>query len=327
MTSVHIPASHTVVRNGARVVTPALSVCVYFGELTDAIREGVRNVWQRVRPLYEGKLAWYVTEAMPEKQPVDDEALGMPAFWFRPGAPTRDRYVFYSHAGESENDVGVYGVELWVLNVAPIPDQYRALYSALAKTSPDDAGKQANCLRLSFPPPTDESAIAEFADLCRFVFAQIPFLSGYAGYGLLFDEDSATFTAETWESILALAMRHPGYDVFQYDAGSPFLYFHMKGANWITALGKPFLDRFDRLERAAYLRDRLLSVTRDESSLLIQAGPAPRVGDVNRGDDLPLYRQVAKAIEPLTCGAHWPFSVVFDEERTMRWLKRFDVAG
>jgi hypothetical protein len=327
MTSVPIPESHTVVRHGARVVTPALSVCVYFGELTDPVRKGLRDVWQRVRPLYESKLAWFMTEAMPEKQPVDDDALGMPAFWFRPGARTRDRYVFYSYAGESDNDVGPYGVELWVLNAAPLPEQYRALYSALAKTSADDAGKQANCLRLSFPPPADESGIAEFADLCRFVFARVPFLSGYAGYALLFDEDSASFTSEAWEAILRIAMRHPGYDVFQYDAGAPFLYFHAKGANWITALGEPFLERFDRLERAAYLRDSRLGVTRTNTSVLIQAGPAPQIGDLNRGDELPLYRQVAKAIEPLTCGAHWPFSRVFDEEKTMRWLKRFDLAG
>ena len=327
MTVAEIPASHSVTRNGARVITPALSVCVYFGELTDPVRQGLRDVWQRVRTLFERKLAWYVTESMPEKQPVDEEALGMLDFWFRPGATVRDRYVFYSYAGESENDVGPCGVELWVLNPAPIPEQYRALYSALAKTSVDDAGKQANCLRLSFAPPADEASVAQFADLCRFIFTRIPFLSGYAGYALLFDEDSAAFTGEAWEAILRIAMRHPGYDVFQYDAGSPFLYFHAKGANWITALGEPFLERFDQLERAAYLRDRRIDITRTDTMLVIQAGASPQIGDLNRGDDLPLYRQVAKAIEPLTCGAHWAFSREFNEEKTMRWIKRFDLAG
>ena len=327
MTSVPIPESHTLLRQNTRVVTPALSLCVYFGELTEPIREGLGRIWQRVRPAYEGKLSWYVTEAMPQKQPVDDEALGMIPFWFRAGAPNRSRYVFYSYAGDSETDMGPFGVELWVLNVEPIPDQYRALLTSLSNASPDDLGKQANCLRLSFPLPAEPSAVEEFADLCRFVFAQLPFLSGYAGYSLLFDEDSAAFTAGAWETILGLAMRHPGYDVFQYDAGAPFLYLHMKGANWITALGQPFIERFDRLERAAYLRDRRIETTRSDTALLIQAGPVPQIGDVNRGDDLPLYRQVAKAIEPLTCGAHWAFSRIFDEEKTMRWLKRFDVAG
>jgi hypothetical protein len=60
--------------------------------------------------------------------------------------------------------------------------------------------------------------------------------------------------------------------------------------------------------------------------VVIQAGPRPLFGDVNRKEDLPHYRKLARALKPIR--VEYDDSLgqggAFDVEKTREWFDRFD---
>ena len=61
------------------------------------------------------------------------------------------------------------------------------------------------------------------------------------------------------------------------------------------------------------------------NGVVIQAGPRPETGDVNRRQTLPLYHNVGKAVAKLRVNEHLPFIPdPKDEQATEKWLARFD---
>ncbi len=59
--------------------------------------------------------------------------------------------------------------------------------------------------------------------------------------------------------------------------------------------------------------------------LVIQAGDAPALGDVNRALPLPLYHRLARVLEPLRPRIHGGFHTFsLTREQSEAWLHRFD---
>src|SRR5579863_6994607 len=85
---------HTIIKNDRVLAAPAWSLSIYFGLPSEEQRQALTGLWLRLLPLYRGKLRWYVTESMPFKEPVDEEALAMIPLWFEPAMPLRRRYLF-----------------------------------------------------------------------------------------------------------------------------------------------------------------------------------------------------------------------------------------
>ena len=100
----------------------------------------------------------------------------------------------------------------------------------------------------------------------------------------------------------------------------------IKGVNWLTILDQPWIDRLGGEEA---LRKELGPGIRwlpFRTGVIIQAGDRPLFGDVNWQEPMPAYEQVARALKPIRAtniGAlASPYG--FDEERTSKWLARFD---
>lgn len=64
------------------------------------------------------------------------------------------------------------------------------------------------------------------------------------------------------------------------------------------------------------------------TGVIIQAGPAPSLGDVNAGDHLPLYRAVAKRLKKLR--PREPLPMIFSDrdssgkQETIKWYRRLE---
>lgn len=151
--------------------------------------------------------------------------------------------------------------------------------------------------------------------------APLPFSSGHAG--LSFDCD--TGIAEVKKELRQLCFRYPGMDVPDFNWLSLHLGTRIRGVSWLNFLGQPVLGE---LGGAAGLRERLHypeTTVRELSGdrAVIRMGPSPEAGDIQKGEALPAYREVAHVLEPWLHHETARSRSSFTPEDLLRWERRF----
>ncbi len=98
----------------------------------------------------------------------------------------------------------------------------------------------------------------------------------------------------------------------------------VRGAYWLTFLGQPVLGELGGVEGLrAKLHSPGTTVQEMEGErALVTLGTWPEAGDLERGDTLPAYQELARVLEP------WLYSTSVrrlnqSEEDTRRWERRF----
>ena len=151
-------------------------------------------------------------------------------------------------------------------------------------------------------------------------------LHGYAGLGVLVSADYGA-ARRAGPSIYPLARRFPGLEVDMPISHLRFLGDGIKGVNWLTILSDPLVSRLGGIHE---LQSRLpadIPVHTYSGGILIQAGPHPQIGDVNRQLIPHHYRAVARVIRPVRAdyGDSFLDPPEGDDVATTRaWLERFD---
>jgi hypothetical protein len=148
------------------------------------------------------------------------------------------------------------------------------------------------------------------------------FRSGQAGLVFAYNP----FLLETaFEAIYGLSKRFWGVDIEDLDRTLVRMATHIKGVNWITALGSDFAgkvqDRIEELRQATDVR-----IHSAGKGLVIVAGDAPDAGDQNRAPGSPApYQRVAEALAPLflTTYPAFPSRRFIDAGDTTGWFRRF----
>jgi Protein of unknown function (DUF3396) len=101
----------------------------------------------------------------------------------------------------------------------------------------------------------------------------------------------------------------------------------IKCINWLTFLNAVHVERLGGVERLKRDLGADVPVRSLEGGVMVQAGPQPQIGDVNRQQDLPLYRRVGRVLAPVRSREHPAFlrrEGVPSREATQKWLSRFD---
>lgn len=152
----------------------------------------------------------------------------------------------------------------------------------------------------------------------------LPVKSGLGGWFAEFDAMARRDFAE----LFGRAMRHPGVDL-EHNwrpqlGGAPAI----KGVGWLTILGTDLVEALGGRQSLRDALDDAVVIHAAQHGIVLQAGPTPEVGDVNRGERLPLYRDVFGAVghlvQPLVAdGMPFDMGRDDDEERTEAWLTRF----
>ena len=94
-------------------------------------------------------------------------------------------------------------------------------------------------------------------------------------------------------------MRHPGIDIARItDDAIAVGTDALKGASWLTALDKNSHRRSAGSRSCKELSLGKLKSSNCLAERYIQAGSAPAIGDINKGDRLPLYQMVFKLLAP-----------------------------
>ncbi len=151
-------------------------------------------------------------------------------------------------------------------------------------------------------------------------------IHGYAGLGVLVSADYGA-ARRAGPSIYPLARRFPGLEVDAPISHLRFLSDGIKGVNWLTLLSDPLVSRLGGIDE---IRSRLpadIPVHTYSGGIVIQAGPHPQIGDVNRQLIPHHYRIVARVTRPVRADYGDSFldpPEGDDAAMTRAWLERFD---
>jgi len=304
------PPEFTVLQGDVRIVSFCCDVVLYTENDLSSIRDAVLYIYEKfLAACPPGIPRWYATENMTRNKPCTPRALNMLRGWLKPGAPARKVINIQLTDGTRFDDASEYS--FWVYGEEPGEMTY---------------GVYANVIRCAFPGrwavDMPEELLAFTVDVCE----HFPFQSGHAGFVLEINEyyRGASHTA-AWR----LSVQHPGLDISNPITDSLALKRDaIKGVNWLTILGNDFATRLGGVDSLRQQLPDSVGILPVAGGVILQAGPAPRWGHINRGDILPDYRAVYKIVAPLQdpiVDRYTAFSLPGGDHRdkTKAWLRRF----
>ncbi|MBE4750641.1 DUF3396 domain-containing protein [Corallococcus sp. ZKHCc1 1396] len=152
---------------------------------------------------------------------------------------------------------------------------------------------------------------------------ELPWASGHAGLAL----EVGSWVPALRPGLLEACLRHPGFDLPWLRTLAMCLGTRVRPPSWLTFLGPPVLEA---LGGAEGLRARLHSPATEVQSLsperaVVSLGPEPEAGDLETGDTLPHYRELARLLEPWLYAhpGEWGEWGGFTREEVRRWERRF----
>lgn len=292
------------------VVRPVFALSLFTDQPFTKIRESViacHDMFLKLCP--PDKLKHYLTETMDQHQRTTARSFTMLPTWLKKGAPAREEVFIEFMSSDNREE-------------AP---EFRLVISGNEDGSIGQESGCANTIHMSLPVSWGVEHADRMRDMMIHLGGLFPYTSGHAGFAL---EWSGYFDEEACSHAFSKGMRHPGFDIFDNSndediAGSDSL----KTVGWITLLGAGIVKRLggrDKIRAALPERIRIREVG---DGLMIETGDAPEIGDTNRRDPLPAYREVYKLVEPIAeAGFERSGALEFhpgDEmENTLRWLRR-----
>jgi hypothetical protein len=293
-----IPAARVLAAAPAvSVARPALGLTLYLAEPVAWARENAAAMFAAFRThVPEGSLRWYTTSQLTD--------------WYRVGGGGDDIVKVLS---------GWIGQPRQLLQLRVV-DETGAPSAAFVYREIDPRRcSRAATLELILPPETDpERLVALAAEAAR----RGPLLSGVGGFTASWnphEKPTAFWEIHDW------CKRFVGLDVQDADAMAWHAFDGLPGSGWLTLVGNVAADRL-RLDLAALAAgpwEHGVKATTLPHGLLLQAGPAPVLGDLNRGEFPWAYAEVARRLAPAFLKEPPPFWGGFHEcDDTLAWLRR-----
>ena len=228
---------------------------------------------------------------------------------------TPDRFLAPSFtSGTSFRDAAPYSLDIWAPDPAYFKARDRMAYFSAT---------------LPFAFLKDQPGTGAFQRLVHGWCRILKPYCGYAGIGAIQSVEGAERDRTAYD-VYPIAMRFPGVEIEDAGSVARHLGSHIKGVNWLTALSDEVLAPIGGRQALLAQLDENFVIMEYEGGVLIQAGPAPELGDVNRQQIPRFYRQLSRLVRPLRMTFPKGDSFIRppnpDEntEATNRWLARFD---
>jgi Protein of unknown function (DUF3396) len=152
---------------------------------------------------------------------------------------------------------------------------------------------------------------------------RLPFWAGTAGF--LFNPVESEWRA-AFDQIWAWSRRYWAIEVADTRAGSWDVLGGLLNVNWLTLIGRDLIQMLAKEERSVRLKQppAELRVHETMGGAMLQAGPAPLLGDLNRFEDWSAYSEAARLLEPALIAEPTAFAGMFaDHVSTLSWTRRF----
>jgi hypothetical protein len=183
-------------------------------------------------------------------------------------------------------------------------------------------------IRICWPPSEAEYADDLFAFFLA-AAAEVEFDSGYCGYSYYWDIGSAEAEAALSKVHHGWLTRFPG--LAPGDPLGPFNFVDdgILGVSWVTLLGQARVEELGGREAIAKkLGTGIIEVKSigHDCGLAIRAGDSPELGDVNRNQKLPLYKNVGQALAEVKVPDETIENLALpgmNAEQVVAWYNRF----
>lgn len=301
-----IPQYFELHEEGVRLTSLVLATTVFFDGSMREHADDLLAAWNGYRSWCpQESMNFYSTETMSKHKAVTQRTFGMLKAWFAPGSPERSIISFEVKDGKTYDET-----PRWLFDIVGIEGDL----------------EEPALLQIAVPYTTDPAVVGRLRVFTGALIERLDASHAVAGVALAcspYEEEAAQTFAR------AKSMRHRGVDILLREADRVTVGRDgVKGANWLTFIDQARVQRLGGEGEVRAALDPAIELTSINGGLLMQAGPAPAIGDENRRDRLPLYRNVFRVIEPLTVDAFeraLDLAVEDDEEATelsQNWRRR-----
>lgn len=205
------------------------------------------------------------------------------------------------------------------------PPRYWMAHGGATKDTPSDwslfgrlKGLPSSSFQLRWPLDLFEGRWGEAAAEIRERLKGRPLLQGRAGF--VFAEVNGQERNKKLRQ--ALAGRFLGVDVGEVSSSGLDAADGLGSVNWLTAIGNDFVEKLGGRRAFSSLGNSIL-VHELGTGVLVQAGESPSLGDINAGDALSAYREVAKFVMPVRYRGHVSWTNVMPAD-AKAWVGRLD---
>lgn len=281
------------------VARPALGLTMYLAEPMAWAREGAAAMFEVFRnQAPAANLRWYTTSQL--------------ADWFRVGGGR-----LHEIAQSLAHWIG-HPRQLLQVRVVDDPGAPATAFS-YREIDPRRSARAAT-LEVFFPADSSPTSLLHLATEAATRWPILSAVGGFAASWNPHEKPTAFWEIHDW------CKRYLGLDVQDADAMAWSALDGLPGTNWITLIGNVLADRarVDLDSLAARTWRHGVKAVRLPHGLLLQAGAAPTLGDVNRGEFPLAYAEVARQLAPAFVNEppeYW--GGFYEHQDTAKWLRRF----
>lgn len=268
--------------------------------------EGVLNFYRQAIEIIGSEVTFFETGDMAGALPFTPEMFNLLPKWLSRPDQMQDTYMLTLETHKLPNMPSDKALDIWAVEY------------------PED---KAGALRLVLPYSFLDQSPVQFIDLTRKLVEKIDFHSGHAGFAINWDY-KGEYASESRKQMAGFARRFLGIDLPDIACTLCALNSGIKSVNWLTLLGNEMISKIGGKQTLRASLSEEIGIVTLEHGVIVRAGEKPGLGDVNRQDFLPAYREVGKALAKIRAHGHPAFIKnvrgIIDEEITEAWLARFE---
>lgn len=277
-----------------------LDIVLYYDGGFRENADGILHFYNHGIEVIGDKVEYFLTDGEGTFKKIKKDTLQMLPFWTTAEAAPRAIYGLDLEGGPSGKDISDTAFQMGNFPGSP------------------------GWVRLVLPLELISSGVDRFIALAKAAADKLQFLSGSAGYAV--NVKRGYLSSIEGGRIALISKRFRGIDIGRPLFFSKYLSQSIKCVNWLTFIGDWAVAE---LGGAGKIKARLggdIVVHELPYGLMIQAGPRPGFGDVNRREELPHYRKVGQVLKPLRIPLDvlGPYDEIAGSENTRNWLARFD---
>jgi hypothetical protein len=296
--------------DGVRLVSLTFGVTLYTNKLFSKIPDSVLGCYDKVLQLCsQDNFHYYATTNMRKHKPVTKRTFGMLEKWLSEDASLMEYIGLELKDGEVYQDAATF--------------KFRVFAGEKGSAMFED--KDANLISMSFPARWGLERAEEMLAFVNEVCSIFPFQSGHAGFSFECSRyETETSQTHAWSK----SMRFRGIDISRVPEDALAVgQDALKSVGWLTILSKPFIKRLGGLNKFRKSLPNEFQFIDVPGGIIFRAGLVPAFGDINRGDNLPLYKKIFHLIAPLVDVASkrsQSFDLDTDDfvEKTEEWYRR-----
>ncbi|MDM8542946.1 DUF3396 domain-containing protein [Desulfococcaceae bacterium HSG9] len=300
----------SIINKGLCLIKVGLSLTYYFkkGYLFE-VKSAVAECCEDYLSMCRGNIHWAAHPKNYSWCDLNKKNVPSPNEWFQTQKlDENSTWEFHYHGGEKKEEASHFRLQSVGTN-KPLSEKMKRL----------------SYITASFPPNWFNNNEESFLKLALSWASKLRPVHGYGGLSIL-DSPEVYIAQDYGKEVYALAKRFPGLEVDYPYLHVLYLDSGIKGVNWLTTLGQKWLSEIGGIISLNRSLDDDYKLYEYSEGVVIQAGPHPEIGDVNRKIIPKYYQKLARILKPIQVKEHKRFHGTegFGPDETVEWLQRFD---